>query len=150
MRPPPAECPQEAIDVMREFGWREWPGREPGFVVDVNQAEVRTPVFVPVGPTIVSRLDSFPVKAPLGTLAYGRIWVDEKRRAVWGRWTEAELPGGRRVPICLEITSPGPYPYGGRHAQPGKEPGTVGLPRMMHLIPVRRWTDAEKWRPKGD
>jgi serine/threonine-protein kinase len=149
VRPPPAECPQEARDTMREFGWWDGPGRKPAFAVDANNPEGENPVFVPVGSTIVSRLDGFTGKAPKGTLAYGRVWVDEKRKAVWGRWTEAELPGGRRVPICLEIVSGGrPYTFGGDYAQPGKQPGTVGLPRKMTYSPVEEWTDAEKWKPK--
>jgi hypothetical protein len=77
--------------------------------------------------------------------------VDEKRKAVWGRWTEAELPGGRRVPVCLEIQPDGqPYTFGGIYAQPGKQPGTVGLPRKMTYSPVRKWTDVEKWKPDED
>jgi hypothetical protein len=55
------------------------------------------------------------------------------------------------VPICLEIVSGGrPYTFGGDYAQPGKQPGTVGLPRIMTYSPVEEWTDAEKWRPDED
>lgn len=150
VRPPPAECPQEARDAMREFGWKRGLDNAPLVEVDANHPDGSGRVFVPVGSTIVSRVHDVEGKAPKGTLLYGRVWVDEKRGAVWGRWTEAELPGGRRVPVCLEIEPDRqPYTLGGDYAQLGEQPGTVGLPFHMQFFPVWVWADAEKWKPEG-
>jgi serine/threonine-protein kinase len=150
VRPPPAECPKEARRAMRELGWYVGMGGGPLVVWDRTHDDYGTSeVVVPVGP-IVSRMIKATGKAPEGTLLYGRLWVDEKKQAVWGRWTEAELPGGRKVPVCVEMSTGKPYPLGGGFAEL-PQPGTVRLPRIKSLVPAMGgWLDAEKWEPDED
>jgi serine/threonine-protein kinase len=151
VRPPSAECPQEARRAMRELGWENRMGKVPPAYLDAKQGEgpgTDEGVF-PVGVPIVSKTAISRGKAPEGTLLYGRLWLDEKKRGVWGRWTEAELPEGRKVPVCLELGVPGtPYPLGRNFAKRGEQPGTVVLPWHTPLYPVNEWTDAEKYEPR--
>jgi hypothetical protein len=50
-----------------------------------------------VGRVVVSSETSFPE----GTLLYGHLWIDEKEARRDAVYTEAELPGGERLPVCL-------------------------------------------------
>jgi serine/threonine-protein kinase len=112
--------------------------------LDVNQPRTESEVRgrYRSGP-LVSRLTEPEGKAPAGTLLYGRLWVDEKGRAVWGRWTEAEIPGGSKVPVCLELGVNGePYPIEEGFAEI-LGPGTVMLGRRTALHFVTRWAGAD-------
>ena len=77
---------------------------------------------------------------PEGTLLYGRLWTEGLTKygteAVLGRYTEALLPDGRRVPICIVL---GDYASGLVMKNPGSKPGQARLPRELHATSVLRW-----------
>lgn len=77
---------------------------------------------------------------PAGTLLYGQLWMNEKERVAYGRWTEAELPGGKKVPVCLTITRYDTM-YGrvGYKWSKGSTPGAVRMPKELMVSVVNRW-----------
>jgi serine/threonine-protein kinase len=88
---------------------------------------------------IVSRLETGKGEMPAGTLLYGQLWMNEKERVAYGRWTEAELPGSRkRVPVCLILGG-----FAGRRDgvewEEGSTPGAVRLLKLLAFEVVHRW-----------
>jgi serine/threonine-protein kinase len=106
-------------------------------IIDINQPgkEWETGTYRP-GP-ITSKVvnDSGPL--PEGTLLYGQLWtegVTQENEVVLGRYTEALLPDGRRVPICFILGISGLVTK-----QEGSKPGEARLRRQLNAIPVERW-----------
>ncbi|HZI08743.1 MAG TPA: hypothetical protein VE153_00060, partial [Myxococcus sp.] len=97
VRPTPnAPCPDGALQAMKELGLRQ------GMQIDIHvRRDVRrnVTVFLDDGP-IVSRVFESR-RLPDDTLVKGRLWT--KGENVVGRYTELELPNGRRYPVCLVL-----------------------------------------------
>lgn len=110
-RPPPkpAECPPGSAATRERF--------------QIHEGEVLFTVFPTFRMTRVAVIREGEVTVELWT-DWGLLPADTRFRGqaifgtgrVYGRFTEALLPGGERVPICLEWVSPSGL---GREMEPG-------------------------------
>jgi eukaryotic-like serine/threonine-protein kinase len=139
VRPLPEDCPREVVRSMEEMGVFE--SGDYRVIVDIHQPG-RSGEFGTYRPgPIVSKVirDSPSDALPEGTLLYGRLWTEgitnEGRDSVLGRYTEALLPDGRRIPVCITF---GSDPTGLVSKDP-TAPGETRLPRVWFAKPVRRW-----------
>ncbi len=136
VRPPDrGNCPRSVVQSMEEMNLFKGPVYR--VIIDINQPgkEWETGTYRP-GP-ITSKVvnDSGPL--PEGTLLYGQLWtegVTQENEVVLGRYTEALLPDGRRVPICFILGISGLVTK-----QEGSKPGEARLRRQLNAIPVERW-----------
>ncbi|MFY0567483.1 serine/threonine protein kinase [Archangium lansingense] len=94
----------------------------------------------PIVSRVVQREGTSP-QLPGGTLLYGKLWTGpgiqnwNGMEAVLGRYTEALLPDGRKLPVCIVLGG-----YEGRWRKlPGSKPGAVRLFRELPVAAVRRW-----------
>ncbi len=100
------------------------------------------------GPVIGRVLDGYG-NVPRGTLLYGRLWMGPgiynqdpwtgevflNEPAVLGRYTQAELPDGRKYPVCIVLGD-----RDGRIAKmEGSPPGAAVLNRTAPMSVVIRW-----------
>jgi serine/threonine-protein kinase len=129
-------CPPEVVRIMEENGLRL--NRHAMMWLDANDAEVLeerrksgeydATNYIKVyenGP-IISRVGR-PEQSgiPTGTLLYGYIWVDADPKLAIIRYTEAQFPSGRRIPVCMLATHSGNSRGGGGFAKGIiKEPGS--------------------------
>ncbi|QDE67297.1 protein kinase [Myxococcus xanthus] len=137
VRPEPGACPSEAREVMfrweQKGGLRLSPGdsvlltldrRQPGF-----QGEAGTYADGPVTGVV---LRSYLKGLPEGTRLSGYLWTSGE--FLVGRYTEAELPDGRTVPVCFAL---------GRRGYIEKweesKPGATVVGRSNPAYPVERW-----------
>lgn len=140
IRPLPEDCPQEAVRTMEEMDILD--KGTYGVIIDINQPgeEYQEGTYGP-GP-ITSRVVKYPWTGPLpdGTLLYGQLWTEGLTKygveAVYGRYTEALLPDGRRVPVCFIL---GGDMTGLTTKGKGSKPGQARLPKLWRAIAVRRW-----------
>ncbi|HEX8698167.1 MAG TPA: serine/threonine protein kinase, partial [Myxococcaceae bacterium] len=138
VRPLPEDCPSEAFQSMEEMGLTR---RSYRVVIDINQpgTNQQEGIYGP-GP-IVSRVVKYSWTGPLpdGTLLYGRLWTEGIIRggsqAVLGRYTEALLPDGRRLPVCIVLGDQ----MGLTDTFPGSTPGAARLPREWSAMAVTFW-----------
>ncbi|RKH40605.1 hypothetical protein [Corallococcus llansteffanensis] len=139
VRPEPGDCPKEAIEAMEELDL--WDRYSFAAWLDVGQMYPRREGpdmgVYRSGPIVsfVYRPDR--TKLPKGTRLYGQLWVNEKERIVYGRWTEAELPGNRKVPVCLVLAGSGRSE--GWEWGEGSAPGAVRLERALMIEAVHHW-----------
>jgi eukaryotic-like serine/threonine-protein kinase len=122
VRPDASRCPENALKAMRELSLYE--GGVGSIFTDIEQSVGNTWESIPVhdGP-IVSLINEALGGLPEGTRLYGRLWTQEGR--ISGRYTRAELPDHRVVPVC--------FVYGGlqgREWKEGSKPGAVLAPRV--------------------
>ena len=143
VRPEPETCTQEAqrntFEVLKLHG-----GMRLQAVIDVNQPGEREEEGTyhdgPVTSRVVQR-DWSPEELPGGTLLKGRLWTGPGIQNQWGsdavmgRYTEAKLPDGRTLAVCLTLGGPDGY----WEKQPGSQPGAARLPREVPVSAVRRW-----------
>jgi hypothetical protein len=138
-RPDPEDCPAESIRAMKELGWSLANGTQPNIVLDVTKGtwdEARVqPLTVwkdgPVTGEIAFRAEG---KAPIGTRLDGHLWTTGDR--IYGRYVRAHLPGGRVVPICVEIKEGAAL---GISLEEGSKPGApVGF-KIANGRAVARW-----------
>ncbi|WP_309897501.1 serine/threonine-protein kinase [Archangium sp.] len=143
VRPEPEACPDEARRNMFEVlklneGMSLWA------IVDVNQPGEPTEEGTYRDGPLVSRVvqhEWSPPQLPGGTLLYGRLWTGpgildaDGEESVLGRYTEALLPDGRKLPVCIVL---GGW-EGLREKLPGSKPGAVRLMRHLPVAAVRRW-----------
>jgi hypothetical protein len=137
VRPLPEDCPREVVRSMEEMNLLK---RGYEVIIDINQpGEQQEGTYRP-GP-IVSKVVKKEWTGPLpdGTLLYGQLWTEgltkEWQEAVLGRYTEALLPDGRRVPVCIVLGDS----TGLTIKNPGSKPGEARLPRKWSALAVRRW-----------
>ncbi|HEX5744669.1 MAG TPA: serine/threonine-protein kinase [Archangium sp.] len=143
VRPEPEDCPAEARHNMFEV-LKLNEGMELQAIVDIHQPggpwEDGTYRDGPIVGRVVQR-DWSPPELPGGTLLYGRLWTGpgiqnrNGEEAVLGRYTEALLPDGRRLPVCIVLGGP----EGRWHKLPGSEPGAVRLELELPVAAVWRW-----------
>jgi len=138
VRPLPEDCPRETVRNMEEMDLFKGAGYH--VIIDIHQPGEPTErgTYRP-GP-IVSKVVKYSWTGPLpeGTLLYGQLWTEgltkEGQEAVLGRYTEALLPDGRRVPVCFVLGLTGLT-----IKDSGSKPGEARLPREMSALPVRHW-----------
>ena len=69
------------------------------------------------------------------TMARGHLWVTADR--IYGRYVRAHLPGGRVVPICVELGNDSDEP--GIETEEGSKPGHVVATKVDNGLAVERW-----------
>jgi serine/threonine-protein kinase len=100
-------------------------------VIDINQPGTNQQEGIYHRGPITSRVVKYSWTGPVpdGTLLYGQLWTEgltkEGQEAVLGRYTEALLPDGRRVPVCFVLGDL----TGLTIKNPGSKPGEARLPR---------------------
>ena len=73
-------------------------------------------------------------KAPAGMRVDGHLWTTGDR--IYGRYVRAHLPGGRTVPICLELANVGEL---GSTLEEGSKPGAPVASKVSGTVAVERW-----------
>ncbi|MDC0712410.1 serine/threonine-protein kinase [Stigmatella sp. ncwal1] len=138
VRPLPEDCPQEAVQSMVEMNLRKTDYR---VIIDINQPGKNTQEGIYHEGKIISRVVKYARTGPLpdGTLLYGQLWTEGllkyREEAVYGRYTEALLPDGRRIPICFVLGDLS----GLTIKNPGSKPGQARLPREWSVLAVDYW-----------
>jgi serine/threonine-protein kinase len=143
VRPEPEDCSEEARHNMFEV-LKLHEDMELQAIVDINQpgkpTEEGTYRDGPIIGRVVQR-DWSPPELPGGTLLYGRLWTGpgiqnrDGQDAVLGRYTEALLPDGRKLQVCIVLGGP----EGRWRKLPGSKPNAVRLERELLVSVVRRW-----------
>ncbi|MFY0567471.1 serine/threonine protein kinase [Archangium lansingense] len=95
--PPPEDCPPGAAATHERFGVVYTHGIN--LVLPLPRVEVVPLQEGPVTAEIIGRWGGLPDF----TIFSGRVVIGEKR--VYGRFTEARLPSGEIVPVCLQMKS---------------------------------------------
>ncbi|WP_180946112.1 hypothetical protein [Corallococcus exiguus] len=72
---------------------------------------------------------------PKGTLLSGYMWTGNKDRLL-ARYTEARLPNGQRVPVCIEL---GDSDEPGWPTSEESKPGEIVTRRNLAGIAVEQW-----------
>jgi serine/threonine-protein kinase len=72
-------------------------------------------------------------KLPAGTRLDGHLWTTGDK--IYGRYFQAHLPGGRTVPICLELWNGGL----GSDKQEGSKPGHAVTYKLSNTAVVEEW-----------
>ncbi|MFL5344106.1 MAG: serine/threonine protein kinase [Hyalangium sp.] len=138
-RPDPEPCPEEAIKAMEELDWPVG-GNGPGILLDVTKGSYEEGREQPLaawkdGP-VTGALIRPEGKAPAGMRVDGHLWTTGDR--IYGRYLRAHLPGGRTVPICLELEN------GGALGSPKREGSKPGAP-VASKVSSTRIVD-KQWR----
>lgn len=94
--PPPEDCPPEAIEAMKRLDIHYG---DHGITFLPLVPRVST-VFVKEGPVMVRTVGAWK-PFPNNTPFFGKIFIGTNR--VYARFTEAHLPGGEVVPVCMEM-----------------------------------------------
>ncbi|QRN97011.1 protein kinase [Archangium violaceum] len=143
VRPEPEACPEEARhNTFEVLKLNE--GMALQAIVDIDQpGDPNQEGSYRDGPIVgrVVQRDWSPPELPGGTLLYGKLWTGpgiqnrDGEQAVLGRYTEALLPDGRKLPVCIVLGGP----EGRWRKLPGSKPGAVRLPRELPVAAVWRW-----------
>ncbi|PTL84969.1 serine/threonine-protein kinase [Vitiosangium sp. GDMCC 1.1324] len=143
VKPEPAECPEDAQHAMFEE-LRLTRGSYLAAILDINQpgdnSEEGTYRDGPIVGRVVQYVNTDPA-LPVGTLLYGQLWTGPGfhdkigREAVHGRYTQALLPDGRKVPVCIVVGG-----TDGRWAKlPGSKADAAVLRRVVPVSAVSPW-----------
>jgi serine/threonine-protein kinase len=143
LRPLPGDCPQETVRSMEEMNLMSGNGFTGIYrvIIDIGQPGTEQQRGTYRAGPIVSRVVKKSGTGPLpeGTLLYGQLWTEGLTKhgdeAVLGRYTEALLPDGRRVPVCIRL---GDY-TGLTIKGEGSKPGQALLPREWTAGAVDIW-----------
>jgi len=144
LRPAPETCSQEArhntFEVLKLDNFMELQA-----IIDIHQPETPNHDYGTYhdGPIVgrVVQHDWSPPELPGGTLLYGRLWtgygIQDGRGAemVLGRYTEALLPDGRKLTVCIVIGGPDGMVF----KYPGSQPGAVRMPPEVPISAVWNW-----------
>jgi serine/threonine kinase PknH len=138
-RPDPEPCPEEAVKAMRqELGWALGT-YGPAILLDVTKGSVEEAREQPDGVLkdgpVTGALIRPEGKAPAGMRVDGHLWTTGDR--IYGRYLRAHLPGGRTVPICLELANPGEGL--GSTLEEGSKPGAPVASKVSGTVAVQRW-----------
>ncbi|HYH94978.1 serine/threonine-protein kinase [Hyalangium sp.] len=136
-RPDPEPCPEEAIKAMEELDWAVG-GLGPGILLDVTKGTYEEgreqPLAVSKDGPVTGALIRAEGKAPAGMRIDGHLWTPGDR--MYGRYLRAHLPGGRTVPICLELENGGEL---GSPKREGSKPGAPVASKVSSTRVVERW-----------
>jgi len=139
-RPEPEPCPEGAVQVMEELGWELESNDAPTIFMDMTKGSDLEPgehdnyaVFKD-GPVTGALAEPWG-KAPDGTRLDGHLWTTGDR--IYGRYVRAHLPGGRTVPICLELDDGGGEL--GWPKEAGSKPGHVIASKVAGTRAMERW-----------
>ncbi|HEX8822235.1 MAG TPA: protein kinase [Archangium sp.] len=143
VRPAPGACSDEARRNMFEV-LKLNEGMRIQALVDIHQPGEPTEEGTYHDGPIVSRVvqrEWSPPQMPGGTLLYGQLWTELGLQnqvgdeAVLGRYTQALLPDGRMLPVCMVLG----HPEGLAEKWPGSKPGAAVLKRELPVFAVWRW-----------
>ena len=136
--PPPEACPADTVASMVKMGMSIGSPYVASFpdhpYIDTRESVVS----IREGTGVVVRVDE-----PLGTLQTGVLlsghWTFGKR--VYGRFTEAQVPGGPSYPVCIELWDMGGNGRSGRGLviEPDSAPGTATVNGNPLIKPVERF-----------
>ena len=138
-RPDPEPCPEEAVKAMRqELGWALNTNDAPFILLDVTKGSVEEAREQPLavwkdGPVTGALIEPHG-KAPAGMRIDGHLWTTGDR--IYGRYVRAHLPGGRTVPICLELENTNDL---GSDLEKGSKPGAPVASKVSSTRAVERW-----------
>jgi len=135
----PRDCPPETLAAMAKRGMK--PGDQNEFQLYIHDqghvSEFANSQPGPIVSVIGSKLDAVDW-FPIGTKLYGFMWTGGER--VRAYWTEAHLPDGQKLPVCLEL---GFQEGKGYWKDPGTQPGTFALPKRTPVTVTRRFERPE-------
>ncbi len=136
-RPDPEPCPEEAIKAMRELDWAVG-SHGPFILLDVTKGSAEEASEQPLtvwkdGP-VTGALIRPEGKAPAGMRIDGHLWTTGDR--IYGRYVRAHLPGGRTVPICLELHNEGTV---GSGKEVGSKPGAPVASKVSDTRVAAQW-----------
>jgi serine/threonine-protein kinase len=111
--PPPEDCPPGSREIHKRFDVPEWSSLAATFDLDLSDGYEG--VYVPAreGPILAAIVTSR-TKMESGTILSGRLFIETN--GIHMRFTEARLPSGERVPVCL-------HAYGGQKSYLSFGPG---------------------------
>jgi len=134
-RPPPGDCPPEATAAMRARDWLDKGDHGWDFWVQLgNSGSTKPDALVLHGGDLLSRVvdNHRGPNLPVGTLLHGRLWTgDPAEKIAWARWTKAEFPDGRKIPVCI-VSFPLAW-------QEGSTPDAPVLETPMPAHATTRW-----------
>ncbi|WP_224250226.1 serine/threonine protein kinase [Hyalangium gracile] len=139
-RPDPEPCPKEAVEAMwKELGWHMgYDTSGPGILLDVTKGSLEEadeqPLAVWKDGPVTGALIRPHYKAPAGMRVDGHLWTTGDR--IYGRYVRAHLPGGRTVPICLELTDVREL---GSEKLEGSKPGAPVGTKVSETQAVKQW-----------
>ncbi|NOK33642.1 protein kinase [Corallococcus exercitus] len=139
VRPGSAECPESARKAM--FNKKKDGGlgmRKQAYVpfwVDTRQKGAGDLGVYREGPVTGEVYTDERPELPKGTLLSGYLWTGNKDRLL-ARYTEARLPNGQRVPVCIEMGNQDDLGWG---TAPESKPGEIVTRRNVSGIAVERW-----------
>jgi hypothetical protein len=117
--PLPEECPGEAREAMARMGIKP----NDGFVIIVDERLMRQwPTPLEEGAVVGYLEEPDDERVPVGTRFYGQAWTGGEKAIV--RYYGLQLPGGTRMPFCLEVRDG----FGGQMKDPSSPPGVALLP----------------------
>ncbi|WP_342380311.1 protein kinase [Myxococcus stipitatus] len=137
VRPEPGDCPSEAREVMfsRQVkgGLRLRPGDSVILTLDRSQPGMQSDAGLYSDGPVTGVVRISDVRGlPEGTLLSGYLWTSGD--VAVGRYTEAHLPDGRMVPVCIVLGRKGYVEKG-----PDSKPGEAQLNRSFPAYLVERW-----------
>ena len=136
-RPDPESCPEEALKAMRELDWSVG-SHGPFILLDVTKGSVEEareqPETVWKDGPVTGALIRPEGKAPAGMRIDGHLWTTGDR--IYGRYVRAHLPGGRTVPICLELVNAGDL---GQPKREGSKPGHTLGDKVSNTHAAKQW-----------
>ncbi|MDY7226981.1 serine/threonine protein kinase [Hyalangium rubrum] len=136
-RPDPEPCPEEAVKAMRELDWAVG-SHGPFILLDVTKGSAEEareqPLTVWKDGPVTGALIRAEGKAPAGMRIDGHLWTTGDR--IYGRYLRAHLPGGRTVPICLELADGRDL---GLPKQEGSKPDHTVGDKVSDTEAVKQW-----------
>jgi serine/threonine-protein kinase len=136
-RPDPEPCPEEALKAMDELDWAVG-SHGPFILLDVTKGSAEEAREQPLatwkdGP-VTGALIRAEGKAPAGMRIDGHLWTTGDR--IYGRYVRAHLPGGRTVPICLELENADGL---GSKKREGSKPGAPVASKVSNTHVAKQW-----------
>ncbi|CAM4021685.1 serine/threonine protein kinase [Corallococcus exiguus] len=140
VRPEPAECPEAARRAMfnrkKDGGLAMEREATVPFWVDARQKGMGDFGVYREGPVTGEVYTDEVTALPKGTLLSGYLWTGNKDRLL-ARYTEARLPNGQRVPVCIELGDRNES--GWPTLEEESKPGEIVTRRNLAGIAVERW-----------
>ena len=136
----PQDCPPETLAAMAKRGFG--PSKQGYVQLDIhNQGDLNEYGDYRPGPivSVIGSEDDAVNMLPLGTKLHGFMWTGGEK--VQAYWTEAHLPDGQKLPVCLVL---GWDERGGYWKDnPGAQPGTFRISKRVVATVTRRFERPE-------
>ncbi|NRD51909.1 MULTISPECIES: serine/threonine protein kinase [Corallococcus] len=140
VRPEAADCPEAARKAMftkkADGGLGLRKNAYVAFYADARQRRAGHDGIFREGPVTGEVYTDEQRALPKGTLLYGYLWTGNKDLLL-GRYTEARLPNGQRVPVCIEMGNEDELGWTTRAEE--SKPGEIVTRSNLSGIAVERW-----------